>query len=243
MKALIIDDEERARRVLATLITKHCPEVEIVGEAADVPEAVQQIYKLKPDVVLSDIDMPEYYGFEIVKFIKDADFALIFITAHQEYAIRAFEASAIDYILKPIKVEDLKRAIGRATKKYNQNSQKAETLLANIQQDKPSRIALPSAEGYSFVGISGIAYLIADKSYTYVIEAGGNQTLVTKNLKYFEDHLKDFSFFRSHRSYLLNLDKVSRYLRADHLVVMDDGFEIPVARDKREEFVALYKGV
>ena len=178
--------------------------------------------------------MPEYYGFEIVKFVDKPDFALVFITAYQEYAIRAFEVSAIDYILKPLKVEDIKRAVSRAARKYSQNRQKAETLRTNIETDLPSRIALPSAEGYSFVDIAGIAYLIADKSYTYVVEANGTHTLVTKNLKYFEDHLKGFSFFRSHRSYLLNLNMVSRYHRADHLIIMSDGFEIPVARDRRE---------
>lgn len=247
MKAIIIDDELRARRILRTLLEEHCPQINIVGEAENVPMAVQLIHRENPDIVFSDIEMPEYSGFELLKFITNIDFALVFVTAYQEYAIRAFEVSAVDYLLKPIEIELLKKAVEKVEKHLKltgnaQNNQKMETLRENLKGEYITRFALPMADGLMFVDADDIMYLVAEGSYTQIIFTDKKRVLVTKKIKYFEENLLHPCFFRSHRSYIVNLNKISQYIRTGNYIVMDDGFKVSLARERKDDFLNIYKG-
>lgn len=247
MKAIIIDDELRARRILRTLLTDHCPQINIVGEAENVPEAVQLIHKTNPDIVFSDIEMPEYSGFELLKFITTIDFALIFVTAYQEYAIRAFEVSAVDYLLKPLDVELLKKAVEKVEKRFEttgnaHNNLRMETLRENLKGEYITRFALPMADGLMFVEADDIMYLIAEGSYTEIVFTDKKRVLITKKIKYFEENLINPCFFRSHRSYIVNLNKISQYIRTGNYIVMDDGFKVSLARERKDEFLNIYQG-
>ncbi len=247
MKAIIIDDELRARRILRTLLETHCPQITIVGEAENVPTAVQLIHRENPDIVFSDIEMPEYSGFELLKFITNIDFALIFVTAYQEYAIRAFEVSAVDYLLKPLEVELLKKAVEKVEKQFKlkgnlENNQKIEALRENLKGEYITRFALPMADGLMFVEADDIMYLIAEGSYTQVIFSDKKRVLVTKKIKYFEENLVHPCFFRSHRSYIVNLNKISQYIRTGNYIVMDDGYKVSLARERKDDFLNIYQG-
>lgn len=239
MKAIIVDDEDRARRSLETLLTAHCPELVIAEQCSNVPKAVLAIKQHQPDVVFLDIEMPEFSGFELMNFFDDVDFEIVFVTAYSEYALRAFEFSAVDYLLKPVQVDKLKTAISKVKDRVHSNNmkQRLEVLQQNLQNDEFSKIALPVSDGLLFVEVSNIAMLEADGAYTLVYLADGSKLLVSKKLKFFEDLLaKRKNFFRIHRSHLINLNFVKKYNRLESFIQMDNGLSMPVSKDRKKEF-------
>lgn len=245
MKTIIIDDQAQARQLLRAKLNRYCPQVEVVAEADSVPAAVQAVNTHKPDLVFSDIDMPDYYGFELVRFIDKPDFALIFVTAHSKYAIQAFEASAIDYLLKPVEAEALKRAVEKAQHYQTgrqQQLQKIDALQQNLTTGQTRKIALSTAEELIFVETADISYLIADGSYTHMMLSGSDKkTTIAKGLRFFEECLSYPPFFRPHRSYIINLNEVDRYIKAGHYVVMKDGFQLSLSKDRQKDFIEAMK--
>jgi len=240
MRAIVVDDEEKARNVLKAIIGEHFPDVEIVDLCEDVPAAVKSILKHKPDVVLLDVEMPGYNGFQLLEFFEEIDFSIIFTTAYSEYAIRAFQVSAVDYLLKPIQIEQLEIALEKLRNRQSTQSKELfDNLRLNMQDGPVKKIALPSSGGVMFVKTEDIIYLKADGSYTQFFLSSGRHVLISRKLKEFEKALNEtIGFFRPHRSYIINGDKVTEYLRADGgSVVMDNGDQVPIARDSREEFL------
>lgn len=240
MNAIIIDDEPKAIKMLKMLLQEYCPEITVVAEANDVPTAVKLIHKHNPEIVFSDIEMPEYDGFHLFKFVDNAQFEIIFCTAHNEYALRAFEVSAVDYLLKPIQGEKLRKAVDKA-KMLIQNSkntlERYTTLQMNINSNELKRIALPVADGLLFVDLQNIMYLEADASYTKVFMTDGN-ILISKKIKDFENilTLKE-SFYRIHRSFIVNLLFINQYIKTSGgFVILKNNVQIPVARERKEEF-------
>lgn len=240
-KAIIIDDEPRARKVLSTLLAENCPEVEILGTAGDVPEGVKSINKLQPDVVFLDIEMPGYSGFELLDFFQEVTFQIIFTTAYSEYALQAFEVSAIDYLLKPIQIDKLISAVEKAKQQisYSQTAEKLEALKSNLSAEgQIKKIALPVANGLLFVETLDIIYLKAEGSYTQIHLVNGPKLLVSKKLKEFEQLLQNPSFFKSHRSFLINLDHVQQYVRQDGgYIVMKNQDVVSIAKDRRDSLL------
>lgn len=240
VKAIIIDDEERARSTLKKLLTDYCPGVEVVQECAGVPEGVLAINKHRPQLVFLDIEMPEYTGFELLGFFRDVDFEIIFVTAYNEYALRAFEVSAIDYLLKPVDIDKLKAAVDKASKKigsHHDMQAKLELLKDSYTAGQFNKIALPVAEGLLFVDTAEIIYLAADGAYTEVWLKNGSKILVSKKLKFFEDVLEARpNFFRSHRSYMVNINFIKKYNKADNALTLDNGKTIIISREKKNEF-------
>lgn len=239
MKAIIVDDEERARRSLETLLVTHCKEVQVMEQCANVPKAVLSIKQHQPDVVFLDIDMPEFSGFELLNFFDAVNFEIVFVTAHSEYAVQAFEYSAVDYLLKPVQVDKLKASVQKVENRlHNHNmKQRLEVLQQNFKSDEFSRIALPVSDGLLFVEVNNIAQLQADGAYTQVYIADGSKLLVSKKLKFFEDLLaKRRNFFRIHRSHLINLNFVKKYKRLESFIEMDNGSNMPVSKERKKEF-------
>lgn len=244
--AILIDDEEPARRSLESLLTEFCPEVKIVAQASNVPDGVLAINKHKPNLVFLDIEMPDYNGFELLSFFREIDFEIIFVTAYSEYAIRAFEVSAVDYLLKPIDPEHLKNSITKYKSRIQSSNiqQRMQVLKDSFKQEDFSRIALPVADGLLFVEVKNIICLEADGSYTHVWLSDGSKLLVSKKLIFFEKVLANRkNFARVHRSHLVNFNFVSKYSKAESYLRMDNHLSIPVSKERKAEIEQQLKDI
>lgn len=233
MKAIIIDDEKRARVSLSLLLQEYCPEIELVAECENLPQGVKAIRKFNPDLVLLDIEMPGHSGLELVDFFdeKDINFSIIFTTAYNEYAIQAFKLSALDYLLKPVVPEELTNAISRLVR---QKSFQLKALSENIQSESFEKIAVPSGNSLILLKISEILYIKGEGSYSEVYMDDKTKHLVSRNLKNFEEILlKDHRFLRTHKSYLVNFDAVVSYNKSDGgWLEIKNGSSIPVSSEK-----------
>ncbi len=239
IKAIIVDDEAPARSILKQILQEHCPVVTVVDTAMDVKSAVKIINKEHIDLVFLDIEMPVENGFALFDYFNVPNFQTIFCTAYSDYALKAFEVSAIDYILKPISVKKVVLAVEKAIKLLGQNQilEKIQVLRENLGVNKLQKIALPMADGLVFVQLDDIFYFEADGSYTKVITKTG-KTLVSKKIKEFDELLtNDYRYYRIHRSYLINTQQILKYNKKDGpMVEFANGFAAPVAREKVKEF-------
>ncbi|MDT7831583.1 LytTR family DNA-binding domain-containing protein [Flavobacteriaceae bacterium S356] len=243
MKVLIIDDEKSARNLIETMLLDVCPEVKTILKAADLETGIQTIHKEAPEVVFLDVEMPKYSGLRILDFFEDkeVDFQIVFITAYDKYAIEAFKLSAIDYLLKPVDVDELKNAVGKTIRHLGNKkvSSKLENLKKSIQHLKLNTLPLEVPKGISFVSYDDILYFEADAMYTKVHMKDQSIELVSKPLKYFSDQLEGNDFFyKCHRSYLVSLKHIKQFLKQDGgYIVMSNGNNIPIAKNKKEEFM------
>ena len=239
MKAIIVDDESHARSLLFNTIKEHCKGIEIIAEAENIKEAVKLINKNNIELVFLDIEMPNENGFALFEYFDKPNFVTIFCTAYSEYAIQAFEVSAVDYLLKPVTISKLQNDKKKAIKTRGQNQilQNVNILRENISVNQLQKIALPLSDGLIFIKIEEILYFEADGSYTYVI-TNKEKYLVSKKIKEFHELLiNDSRFFRVHRSYLVNIQQIKKYSKKDGAtLVFDNNKVIPVAREKKNEF-------
>jgi two-component system LytT family response regulator len=244
LKTLIVDDEINGRETLALLINQYCPELELIGMASNLDEAESLILKQEPTLVFLDIKIGTQTIFELLNKLPQINFEIIFITAYENYAIDAIRFMAIDYLLKPVDVTQLKEAVHRAAVNHQKkNSQlQLQTLMHNLQQKDNSRhrIALATSGGYEFVQVDEILYCMAEGSYTRFVLARGAERFVSRHLKYYEKLLAPYQFFRPHQSCLLNLKYINKVLRVDGgTVEMSDGKQLPIARNKKQELINL----
>ncbi|MDF2380652.1 response regulator transcription factor [Nostoc ellipsosporum NOK] len=244
-KAVIVEDEQLNRQFLSQLVTGFCPELELAGTASDVEEAVAMIQSVKPDIVFLDIELQTATGFEMLERVQPQfSFQVIFTTAFDHYAIKAIRCSAVDYILKPIGMEELQQAVSRAiaaiqTKQTHAN---LELLLRNIKHTRGEdfSISLSTSEGMEFVPLSSIIRLEAKGPYTTFFMKNGSQLMVSKNLKEYEMMLTEHGFFRLHNSYIVNLREVKKMVRTDGgYAVMSDDAMIAISPKKKDEFMTL----
>jgi len=242
LKAIIIDDEARSRQSLSQKIILHCTDVEIIAECENGEQGIQLIEEKKPGIVFLDIEMPRMNGFTMLQQLSNRSFELIFTTAYDHYAIRAIKFSALDYLVKPVEVEELKEAIEMVKQKRKQNTtnERLETLLYNLMHEKnqSNRIAIPSIEGLQFIEVNDIIYLEAESNYTVVYIKPSQKITVSKTLKDFEELLPQPVFIRIHHSWIINKNHVQKYLRGEggH-VIMSNGKTLDVARRKKDEFM------
>lgn len=244
INVVIIDDEERARKSLQALLNSYCPDVNVIAQCENVPEGVLAINKHKPELVFLDIEMPEYNGFELLDFFREVDFEIVFVTAYSEYAVKAFEVSAVDYLLKPVDIEALQASVEKFRKKRTvvAMQQKLDLLKDVFKNGEVSKIALPMNDGLLFIEISEIILLDADGAYTNVILKNGSRILVSKKLKFFEDILINRpAFFRTHRSHLININFLRKYTRGESTIQLDNNITVSLSRDRKQEFEALLK--
>ncbi len=245
MKAIIIDDEKKARTLLRILLEENCPEIEEISEAENLPSGVRLINQKKPDIVFLDIEMPGYSGIQLLEFFnpEDINFEIIFTTAYSQYAIKAFELNAIDYLLKPLRPEQIEQAVQKARNKIGKGaiSQQLQELKNTLQAPHVSKIAFPMTDGILFVAIDEIIMLTADRMYTKVYTKNDGELIVSKPLKFFLSNLEDnSSFFRPHRSYLINLKYIKKYVNTDGgYIQMDNGEIASVSKEKKKELFEL----
>ncbi len=240
MKAIIVDDETRARLSLKLLLEEFCPEIEIVAECKNLSEGVKAIHKQKPELVFLDIEMPGHSGLELLEFFNENEinFSIIFTTAYNDYAIQAFKLSAVDYLLKPINPQELEEAIGLFKKRKNQ-FENLRALKTNLEQTDYSKIAIPVSGKILFVNTDEILYLKGEGSYTNLYKTDKTTLLVSRNLKSFEElleHSKNIT--RIHKSYMVNLQQIAAASKSDGgFVELSDGSQIPISPDKLNEIL------
>ncbi len=238
LTAIIVDDEQSARDILVNLLGRFCPNVKVLGTYSNVPDAVEAIKVLKPQVAFLDIEMPNYSGFEIVDFFQEVEFEMVFITAYDKYAIKAFEVSAVDYLLKPIEIERLQLAVEKVEKRVGQSRELNHKILAeSLKSDTVSKIAV-SVKGYqTIVEVTDIVAIEASESYSNIRMKDGTIHLVSKNLKHFENLLADNSnFFRSHKSWIVNLDMLNKYNRTTGEIDLKPNVIAKLSKYRKEEF-------
>lgn len=244
MKALIIDDEKKARSLLSALVNEYCPDIEFLDEAEDLLSGIEKIKTQKPDLVFLDIEMPTHSGIEILDLYKgEVFFNIIFTTAYSEYALKAFEMNAIDYLLKPIRPSLLKEAVQKAyvkVKNENFNTQLNE-LKSSFNNNKFAKIGLPVSNGILFVKIEDIILMEADGMYTKISTSKNETHLVSKPLKHFVDILTDQKeFYRPHRSFLINMNYIKQYVREDgNYIIMENDANVSISKDKKDAFFQL----
>ncbi|HLP51978.1 MAG TPA: response regulator [Chitinophagales bacterium] len=248
MYAVLIDDSPEATLALKTLLRDVAPDVQVAGEATNIADAIKLIRKHEPQIVFSDIEMPVLSGLQLLDFFNEEDisFELIFVTNYSEYAVKAFQLSAIDYLLKPVEAELLSKAIDkvRLRKNYRQTERNM-ALKQIVNTNRFEKIALPLADGLRFVEIDTIAVMKADNVYTEVELITGETILVSKPLKSFEKILvQQLGFFRTHRTYLINLKAVKTFVRSDGgVIIMENDRQVPIARDRKDEFTKAWEGI
>ena len=238
IKAIIIDDEVQGRKLLQTLLKNHCPQITIMEECADLPNGVKAIRKHKPDVIFLDIEMPQHSGLDILDFFdeKEINFGIIFTTAYNEYAVKAFKLSAVDYLLKPISGEDLEQAVERFEKRFSNSKSE---LNNQIPEKADNKIAIPVGQSIKFVDLDDVIYLKAENTYTEIFMQDNSKLLVSRTLKNFDEVLAAKpAFFRCHKSYIINRNFVLDYVKSDGgYLILKPKFEIPISSEKVNDFL------
>jgi two-component system, LytTR family, response regulator len=242
IKAIIIDDEQNCIDSLVFDLQKHCKDVDVLETCSTPKQGILSIKKLKPDLVFLDVQMPWMNGFEMLELLDEINFAIIFTTAFDQFAAKAFRISAIDYLLKPIDVNDLKEAIRKASEKIQQKSgtDNIANLLQNIKKPEVNqRIAVPGREGYEFIEAGKIIYAQAEGSYTHVFLNDKRKLIISKTLSDIEELLPTEHFQRIHHSTLVNLSHVTHLFKTDGgFLVLDNGEKLAVSKSKKESLMA-----
>ncbi len=243
LSCVIVDDEPKASRLLELMIKELELMIDIKGTFTDPLIALKEIPLLKPDFILLDIDMPELNGFELLSRLENKELHVIFVTGYNHYALDAIKISAVDYLVKPINIEELQEAIVKVSKKVKQSSYSVQNqiLLANLQRsnDQHRTIGIPSAQGIDFIPLSDILYLEAIDRYTKVIAENRSELLSSYSIGEFTKLLGS-SFIQSHRSYVVNINKVLKYDK-DGYIITTNGSSVPIARRRREDFLQMMK--
>ena len=238
IKAIIIDDEQHCIDALATDLARHCSNVEVAAKCISGKEGILAIRKYKPRLIFLDVEMPWMNGFEMLEMLDHIDFCIIFTTAYDKFAAKAFRISAVDYLLKPVDAEDLKTAVYKAEEKIlsSEGVVNIQNLLHNIKQPvQQQKIALPNREGYEFVQVNSILYCGAEGAYTKVVFNDKHSLLISRTLGDIEEMLPPEIFIRIHHSTIVNLNAVTHYIRADGgYVVMNTNEKLMVSKARKE---------
>ncbi len=237
MKAIIVDDELHCREVLQIMLEMYCPEIELMQECEDGYKALEAIKEHKPELVFMDIEMPGMNAFDILQELDEIDFQVIFTTAYDQYAIKAIKFSALDYLLKPIDADELKAAVTKAISSNDvvlplQLEQLHHSLTTPVREFK---LMIPSSDGPYFIPTADIIFAEGQSNYTHFTLTRNRKLLASRTLLEYENLLKEQGFIRIHKSYLVNLNFVERYLSKSFTLLLKDGIELEVSRRRKEE--------
>lgn len=242
IKAIVVDDELGARESLSKMIEKNCKQLNVVAKADSMITAYNAIKEHQPDLVFLDIEMPNGNAFDLLEKFDKIDFDIIFTTAYDHYAIKGIKYSAIDYILKPIDPEELVMAVKRFEEKAGQKNmldKKIQALLSNIKpENKLKKVGLPDGDGLVFINLADIIRCDSDGNYTFFILSSGKKIIASRTLGEYEQMFVDDNFFRVHRSHLINLQHVKKYIKGEGgYVVMSDNSQVEVSRRNKVDFL------
>ena len=245
IKCVLVDDETNALEMMEWLLKTYCPQAEIVAMCNTAEKGIEAINSHKPDVVFLDIEMPRMNGFDMLEQVKNLTFDIVFCTAYDQFAIKAFKYAALNYLLKPVDPDDLKATMQRVEEKRPALSKEQfALLLQHINQSPkstPSRIALTTGEGLIFVATGDILYCRAESNYTNVVLTGGRKIMVSRVLKELDETLSGADFYHVHSSFLININHVKEFIRGEGgYIVMDNDENITLSRSRRQEFMELF---
>lgn len=242
IKAVIVDDELGARESLSKMLEKNCKNVQVVAKADSMANAFMEITTHQPDLVFLDIEMPNGNAFDLLEKFKEINFNIIFVTAYDHYAIKAIKFSAIDYILKPVDPEELVKAVTRFESQHSNKTsldKKFKTLLSNVRpENKLKKVGIPDGDGLIFINLADIIRCDSDGNYTYFLLTSGKKIIASRTLGEYEQMFADDNFFRIHRSHLINLEHVKKYIKGEGgYVIMSDNSQVEVSRRNKNEFL------
>ncbi len=241
LKVIILDDEQENINGLVLKLKSSCPEVEVIWTATDPEQTVKLLPGMGCDVLFLDVEMPGMNGFGVLNALPQRDFEVIMVTAYSEYAIKAFKASAMDYLLKPVDTDDLRQAVNKVLLKRNKARQlddKIDKLSGIISRQQPGKIALHGAKEVHFVPLSQIVRIAGENNYSVFYLANGSKITVTKTLKDYEEALTSQNFFRVHKSHIINMDYLVKLNKGDfYSATMSDGSEIEISMRRRADFL------
>lgn len=245
IKCVLVDDETNALEMMEWLLKTYCPQADIVAMCNTAEKGIEAINRHKPDVVFLDIEMPRMNGFDMLEQVKNLTFEIVFCTAYDQFAIKAFKYAALNYLLKPVDPDDLKITMQRIEeKKAIPSKEQFALLLQHINRPPkatPARIALTTGEGLIFVATGDILYCRAESNYTNVVLTGGRKIMVSRVLKELDETLSGADFYRVHSSFLININHVKKFIRGEGgYIVMDNDENITLSRSRRQEFMELF---
>jgi len=248
LKIAIIEDEEKSLNFIRSIIEQFCPKAEIIGTATHVQSAVTLLRNFKPTLILSDINLPDGTSFDILDQLDEIDFKIIFITAFEEYAIKAIKFSALDYLVKPVDPNELITAIHKAGEQieHENNNLKLKTLLSNVREfsEKLRKIVLKTFDSIYVVDLQDIIRCESDNSYTLFYLKDSRKIMVSNVLKDYDELLADSGFIRVHKSHLVNLNYIDKFFKADGgYLIMKDGSSVPVSQRKREMILDIFNNL
>ena len=245
IQAVVVEDEVYSRTMLLQLLREHCKQINVVSAADSVETGLAAIAEQKPQLVFLDIELQSETSFEILEKLREINFELIFTTAFDHYALKAIKFCAIDYLLKPIDLTELLIAVAKVEKKLNHEylNRNLEVLINNLRSgsQETHRIALPTLEGLLFISVSDIIYCESEGPYTRFFLKQFNKIVTSKHLKEYEELLGGYNFFRIHKSYLVNLQEIRKYVRGDGgQLIMSNGAALTVSKQRKEDFLQIY---
>ena len=240
ISTIIVDDEPNSVELVSNFLKEFCPSIEIVGVGNNAKTGLEEIKQKKPDLLILDVEMPDMDGFQMLKCLPEIQFDIIFISAHDHYAVRAFKVCAVDYLLKPINLEELIQAVNKVQEKRKSNistNNAYKRLFETIDKQLPQKIVIPTKEKNYFIKIIEIVHAEAQGNYTCIYLIGNKKMLISKSIKEFEEYLNSHLFFRIHKSHLVNLEYVKNFSYLDGgTVEMENGKNLPISRRKKEAF-------
>lgn len=243
LKSIIVEDEETSREILKNYLNKYCPNVEILGEAANINEALELIRKQPLDLVFLDVEMPYGNAFDLLEKVGDRTFETIFVTAYNHYAIDALNAHASYYLMKPISIDELIKAVDYVVEiKTKEDALQDQVLVPKTTQKVDGKITIPQQDGFEVLNTADILFCKADDNYTEIYLNTNKKKVVSKTLKYFEDVLKDSNFARIHKSYLVNVNEIVKYIKGKGgSVILTNGQEVMVSANKKADLLSYFK--
>ncbi|MDO5972407.1 LytTR family DNA-binding domain-containing protein [Flavivirga aquimarina] len=242
LASIIVEDEETSRDILKNYLKKYCPNVAVLGEAANVEEALVLIRNNDLDIVFLDVEMPYGNAFDLLDKVGDINFETVFVTAYNHYAMDALNAHASYYLMKPISIDELIKAVDYVTEIRTKEEALQDQVLMPKTSGVDGKITIPQLDGFEVINMSDILYCKADDNYTEIYLNTNKKKLVSKTLKYFEEALNNASFARVHKSYLVNVNEVVKYVKGKGgRVVLSNGKEVMVSASKKSDLLSYFK--
>ena len=240
IRTIIIDDEPDSVQLMRLNIEKHFPQLEMVGSFSSSPKALQQLTSLEPDLLFLDIEMPVINGFDLLEKIMPVEFAVVFVTAYNDFAIKAFRFNALDYLVKPVSIEDLGEVVKKVEKRQHIQHDQLQVLQQQFKKGNITKIAIPSQTGVTFVDLKDIVFVEAKSNYSELVLVDKRKILISKTLKDIQSVLEQQHFLRIHRQFIINLNEVKHFNRNDSLLTMTSNDVLPVSRLQKDKLIEQY---
>lgn len=243
IKTILLDDEPDAIKLLQLQIDKNCPNVEIIGTYTNPKLAIQSIKKTPPDLLLIDVEMPNLNGFDVLEKLMPIDFSIIFVTAFNQYAIRAFKYNAIDYLVKPIDISELQNAIEKASQRTRISEMELKLVKQHRLEKTIDKIAVSTQNGIHFIDLKDIIMAESKNNYSVLTLSNKSSFTISKTLKELQEILEESHFLRIHRQYIINLNELLHFNKTDCLLTLKNNINVPVARNKKDTLIEMYRNI